>query len=207
VRQSPVGRALIEYVGIDLVDGPGVDVVASGHQFTGPDEHFDIVMSLECFEHNPYWRETLENMVRMLKPGGWCIITCASLGRPEHGTSRMESASSPGTSERGWNYYRNISLPQFRSAMPLAQVFDCHVLGFGAAWNDLFFVARKRGAQANIDSAVDIRRWESAVHVSERPGIKRRATYALERILGGGIFQWLYVTIWRALRPVRNRPE
>jgi len=208
VHQSPLGSALVEYVGVDLVEGPGVDIVASGHQFAGPDNHFDIVMSLECFEHNPYWRETLNNMIRMLKPGGWCIVTCASFGRPEHGTSRMESTSSPGTTERGWNYYRNISMREFSTAIPLAEVFDSHVLGFGAAWNDLYFVARKRGNAANIDSAIDIQAsWESAAHASEPPGIKRRVTYALERALGSGMFQWLYVTVWRAFKPIRKRPD
>lgn len=202
VRESPIGQQLNEYVGIDLVEGPGVDVVASGHEFTYPDNHFDLVMSLECFEHNPYWRETLTNMVRMLKPGGWCIVTCASLGRPEHGTARMEAASSPGTTDKGWNYYRNVSLPEFRTACRMPESLELQTLRYGPVWNDLFFVARKQGNAANLETSIELgEKWEAATHTTERASLKRRATYVLERVLGSRAFQWIYVALWRSVKP------
>ena len=69
------------YTGVDLVEGPGVDIVASGHEVNLPSDSFDVALSAECFEHNPLWRETFANMYRMTKPGGVVIITCASKGR------------------------------------------------------------------------------------------------------------------------------
>lgn len=34
---------------------------------------YDITISCNCFEHNPYWRETFLNMHRMTKEGGLCL--------------------------------------------------------------------------------------------------------------------------------------
>ena len=77
-----------EYIGVDIAEGPGVDVVCKGQNLQYESAAFDVVVSCECFEHNPFWKETFTNMVRMLKPGGICLITCATLGRKEHGTKR-----------------------------------------------------------------------------------------------------------------------
>src|SRR5262245_54404953 len=86
-----------DYVGVDLCEGPGVDLVCSGHEISLPDRSFDITISCECFEHNPYWLETFRNMHRMTCDGGLVVITCASRGRLEHGTPRTDFSSSPGT--------------------------------------------------------------------------------------------------------------
>ena len=47
-----------EYVGVDLIPGPGVDIVCSGHELDLPDASFDVTLSAECLEHNPYWADT-----------------------------------------------------------------------------------------------------------------------------------------------------
>lgn len=206
VRQSPMGNHLGEYIGIDLTKGPGVDIVASGDELAIEDSRFDLVLSLECFEHNPRWRGTLVNMIRMLKPGGWCIVTCASLGRPEHGTSRMDITSSPGTAAQGWDYYKNVSLADFRAVLPFDETFDCFTLSFGAAWNDLYFVGRKRGNPAHLCAGGDLASaWGSASRSLERPSLKRRMAYLMEYVLGSRAFQSFYVTIWRSFKPSRPR--
>ena len=76
------------YVGLDVFPGNCVDVVCSGHLYGASDNTFDCCISCECFEHNPFWKETFLNMFRMLKSGGILIFTCATTGRPEHGTKR-----------------------------------------------------------------------------------------------------------------------
>ena len=91
------------YVGIDLAPGPGVDVVASGHDF-GRDRSFATVVTTECLEHDAGWATTLANIVRVLQPGGVLILTCATTGRHEHGTARTSPAMSPSTSD----HYRNL---------------------------------------------------------------------------------------------------
>jgi hypothetical protein len=117
----------------------------------------------------------------------------------------MDAASSPGTNDKGWNYYKNVSLKDFRAAVPLAEIFDYYSLQYGAAWNDLYFVGRKRGNEANIGEAVDIRAvWDSAARNSETPSLKRRATYLMEYALGSQLFQSFYVMVWRTIKPLRR---
>jgi SAM-dependent methyltransferase len=101
------------YTGVDVAEGPAVDIVAQGQDLTFPDGSFDVTVSAECFEHNPYWRETFLNMVRMTRSGGLVVFTCAAEGRPEHGTSRSDVGSSPLTVGLGWDYYRNLGEADF----------------------------------------------------------------------------------------------
>lgn len=102
-----------EHVGVDLSAGPGVDVVASGHEVDLPDASFDVTVSAECLEHNPHWEATLRNMRRMTRPQGFIVVSCATLGRLEHGTTRTNPTSSPGTQSVGWDYYRNLTRADF----------------------------------------------------------------------------------------------
>lgn len=97
-----------EYVGLDVGEGPGVDVPVPGESYDAPDDSFDVVLSCECMEHNPQWVATTQNMMRMLRPGGLFLVTCAAPGRKEHGTSRTTPGSSPLTVEAGQEYYGNL---------------------------------------------------------------------------------------------------
>lgn len=98
-----------DYTGIDLVEGPDVDIVGSGHEIK-LDRKFDVVISMECMEHNPHFIETIENMLHHCSDEGIVIITAASIDRPEHGTSRTDPDESPGTSAVGWDYYKNLRI-------------------------------------------------------------------------------------------------
>ena len=102
-----------DYLGIDVGEGQGVDLVVQGQEYDAPDESYDVCASGECFEHNPYWAETFSNMVRMCKSGGLVLFTCATTGRKEHGTSRTDSGSSPLTVGIGWEYYKNLTEQDF----------------------------------------------------------------------------------------------
>ncbi len=76
-----------DYTDIDIGPGPGVDIVCEGQNYAAPIASFDVVISCEAIEHNPYWAETFRNMVRLVKPEGLVLMTCATLGRAQHGTS------------------------------------------------------------------------------------------------------------------------
>ena len=111
------------YTGVDIMKGPRVDVVCEGQNFDDPDESFDTVISCECFEHNPYWRETFLNMYRLCKKGGLMLITCATEGRAEHGTRKNAPAASPFTVIKGWNYYQNLTDYDFYKSFDLNRMF------------------------------------------------------------------------------------
>ena len=100
-----------DYTGIDIGEGKNVDIVCKGHEFKPNGGHqFDVVISTECFEHDKYWRETVRNVIdNLLKSGGLFIFTCATTGRPEHGTKRTSPSDSPFTSkaEDCEDYYMN----------------------------------------------------------------------------------------------------
>ena len=127
-----------EYVGVDLTPGPGVDIVCSGHEVDLPDASIDVALSAECLEHNPYWAETLRNMRRVTKPDGFVLVSCATLGRLEHGTARTNPSSSPGTRDAGWNYYRNVAPSDF--PQDFLESFAAHRFWINPYSKDLYFV-------------------------------------------------------------------
>ena len=97
-----------EYIGLDVVPGPNVDVVSIAHMYK-PSAPFDVVLSTNSLEHDLHWRQTLCAMLAFLKPVGLLFFSVASAWG-EHGTKRTTPDQS-GTSEMGpeWeNYYRNF---------------------------------------------------------------------------------------------------
>ena len=142
IREFFIGS---DYLGIDLTEGPGVDLVSDGHLIDHDDNTYDITVSCECFEHNPYWLESFCNMYRMTKDGGFVIFTCATRGRKEHGTQRTSPKSSPGTREVGWDYYQNLEERDFKKNLNLSQLFATHLFLTNKKNRDLYFVGRKLG--------------------------------------------------------------
>ena len=133
-----------EYVGVDLHEGPGVDRVGFGHEITEADGSFDVTISGECFEHDPHWGDTFTNMARLTRPGGLVAFSCASRGRPEHGTRRTDSSLSPGTQHVGLDYYRNLTQADFER-LPLATWFSEWRFWYLPTHFDLYFAGVRRG--------------------------------------------------------------
>jgi SAM-dependent methyltransferase len=142
-----------DYVGVDLVEGPGVDVVAFGHEIDHEDGSYDVATSGECFEHDPHWRQTFANMVRLTRPGGLVAFTCASSGRPEHGTRRTQVIDSPGTQFEGLDYYRNLTEADFAD-LDLASDFSAHRFWRNPTSFDLYFAGVRAGTTEGRPTAV-----------------------------------------------------
>ncbi|MGB8338544.1 MAG: methyltransferase domain-containing protein [Burkholderiales bacterium] len=133
------------YTGADLQIGPGVDLACQGQVLEFPSSTFDTTISAECMEHNPYWRETLGNMLRMTKPDGMVLITCATRGRLEHGTSRTNPDASPFTSAARWDYYRNLTARDIESALNLSGWLSDWRFWVNHISKDLYFVGIRQG--------------------------------------------------------------
>lgn len=131
----------LNYVGVDLEKGNGVDLVAEGQNVDFPDNSFDVAVSAECFEHNPYWKETFENMYRMSER--FIIFTCASDGRPEHGTTRTTPQNSPFTVKQ-WDYYRNLNEKDFRENFEIDSMFSEYEFSYNPSSCDLYFWGIKK---------------------------------------------------------------
>jgi len=125
-----------DYLGIDVGEGPDVDLVCSGHEFIAPEGTYDVVTSNECFEHNPFWVETLKNMIFLCKKGGLVIVTCTSDNFPEHGTRRTTQHDCPLTQNLTYqiddlkfpwySYYQNLNEKDFRRALNFDEHFSSY---------------------------------------------------------------------------------
>jgi SAM-dependent methyltransferase len=165
--------ARCEYTGIDVAGGKGVDVVCQGQDYDAPDGTFDHVVSCEAMEHNPSWKETFANMIRLCRSGGLVSMTCATTGRREHGTARTSPDSSPLTVAMGWDYYRNLSARDFTEAFPLASLFSRHRFFYDWAKYNLYFAGVRRGPEPAGDCAAG---WDTFVQAADRSVMRRNAS-------------------------------
>jgi hypothetical protein len=127
-----------DYVGVDLAEGNGVDLVGRIHMLPLIDNSFDTVISCECFEHDKHWKETFETMWRIAK--GLVIFSCATTGRPEHGTTATSPADSPFTND----YYKNLTEEDFREAFYLNDMFSKYEFKVNQRPEDLYFWGLKK---------------------------------------------------------------
>ena len=104
------------YTGVDISEGKNVDYVSKCHEYID-NIKYDVVISTEMLEHDMYWKESLKNMLSLLKSKGLLILTCATTGRPEHGTRRSDPFTSPFTSKIDeWkDYYKNLTIEDVAS--------------------------------------------------------------------------------------------
>lgn len=113
------------FTGVDVGAGDCVDIVAFGENLKFRDSTFDSIVSSELMEHCQNWQRVFENMIRMSKPGGVVVMTCAGPNRPEHGTTRSDIDSSPLTVAAGIEYYENRAGADF---LPFAHKFCGYVI-------------------------------------------------------------------------------
>lgn len=127
------------YIGVDLGKGKDVDVVSIAHEYSMPDQSFDVVLSCEMFEHDPYWTKSFSNMVRLCKSNGLIFFTCATIGRAKHGTLYCDPNSSPLTVDLGWDYYKNLTELDFKKEFNLEDLFTKYQFSVDNICFDLYF--------------------------------------------------------------------
>lgn len=121
------------FTGVDVVAGPDVDVVADAASFT-PEVAPDCVVCCEVLEHAENAQAIIKNAVRILRPGGLVIVTCASDGRQPH------SAVDGGALREG-EFYRNV--PPSLLASWLADAGAVGEVEHSADNGDVYASARK----------------------------------------------------------------
>jgi SAM-dependent methyltransferase len=72
------------YLGVDMVPGEGVDMVARADQLPFDPNRFEVVVSTEMLEHDPYFWLSLPEMARVLMPGGYLLLTTRGIGFHYH---------------------------------------------------------------------------------------------------------------------------
>lgn len=181
------------YTGFDISPGLGVDVVCEGQKNGAPDATFNVVISCEVLEHNPFWREAFANMIRLLQPGGLMIMSCATRGRSEHGTSHQMSDFSPHTVDHGWDYYKNLTAKDVRTNVNLTSLCS-----FAFATNIAFWIIYLLGIKSKCtqEDREPIRTFQWLYRRWVRDCIKRVATTLREPS-----------HVWRFLQPTDSNRD
>jgi len=143
-----------EYNGNDVVNAKNVTIVSKTKDLPFANESFDTIISTECFEHDPEYKDSFIKIYNLLKPDGLFCFTCASTGRPEHGTRRTSPSDSYGTIgnlEDMSDYYKNLTEIDVNEVLPLNNLFSAWDTYYNSGSKDLYFVGIKKGI-SNLNS-------------------------------------------------------
>jgi SAM-dependent methyltransferase len=118
------------YLGLDIAEAPGVDIVSIAHEYKGEPSSFDAVCSFSELEHDMHWKKTLKKMAELTKQNGLVFFSCC-YNWEEHGTLRTSPEQSLTTKmgEEWGNYYRNITPDDIRKAWKIDKLFGSYQLG------------------------------------------------------------------------------
>ena len=152
-----------DYKGMDLLPGTGVDIVCPANEYMAPSETFDTIVSFECWEHNPFYKESIINSIRILKSGGHFIWTCATTGRPIHGTATQDAIdrakgktlqgnkitewkTMPNVEKSDWdnNYYKNVTIQDILDCIDPVSIFLSFSFEHCGEHCDLYFEGIKK---------------------------------------------------------------
>jgi SAM-dependent methyltransferase len=142
------------YDGNDVISANNVTIVSKTKDLPFEESTFDTIISTECFEHDPEYGDSLNKIYEMLKPNGLFLFTCASTGRPEHGTRRTSIGDSYGTIgnlEDMVDYYKNLTEMDLNEVLHLNSKFTVWDTYYNTESKDLYFVGIKKG-DSNIES-------------------------------------------------------
>lgn len=111
-------RSLFEsarsYVGLDVAEGPGVDVVFDPSDPWVPKDMVDLVVCCEVLEHVEEWYRVLYHAYACLKPGGRLILTCAGPNRRVHSGVTGKRQLEPG------EHYANVHPEALKVALQMS---------------------------------------------------------------------------------------
>ena len=137
-----------DYDGNDVISANNVTVVSKTKDLLFQDNTFDTIISTECFEHDPEYKESFIKIYKMLKPDGLFCFSCASTGRREHGTRRTSPYDSYGTLgklEDMIDYYKNLTEVDLNDVLNLNELFSVWDTYYNSSTCDLYFVGIKKG--------------------------------------------------------------
>jgi predicted SAM-dependent methyltransferase len=125
--------------GVDVVEGPGVDVVEDAATYT-PDFECDTVVCLNMLEHAPNAEAILANACRILQPGGWLVFSAGGPDWPVHGANGGDLLAG--------EFYQPITealLRKWTAGLERVQVREFEKL--------IYLLGRKPGAEAEPTEA------------------------------------------------------
>jgi len=167
-----------EYNGNDVIQATNVTIVSKTKDLPFEDNTFDTIISTECFEHDPEYKESFIKIYNMLKPDGLFCFTCASTGRGEHGTRRTSPCDSYGTIgnlEDMSDYYKNLTETDLNEVLPLNDLFSVYNTYYNFSSSDLYFVGIKKG-NYNFDA---LKKYENQYVINTTSNINNKTLSAI----------------------------
>lgn len=137
-----------EYICNDVILSKNVNIVSRTKDLAFDNHYFDTIISTECFEHDPEYKESFLKIYELLKPNGLFLFTCASTGRAEHGTRNSKPHQSYGTIaqiEDMQDYYKNLNEHDLNEVLPLSNLFIIYKTFYNKYSKDLYFFGIKKG--------------------------------------------------------------
>lgn len=123
-----------KWIGIDVVQGIGVDIVVDALVYS-PADQVDLVVCTEVLEHTEFWCQIISRAETWLRPYGRMILTCAGPGREPH------SAIDGGELQEG-EYYGNITPEQLAAEFVNGGFIDIRTES-NDVWHDAYAIATK----------------------------------------------------------------
>jgi len=136
-----------QYICNDVIQAPNVTIVSKTKDLNFNNDYFDVICSTECFEHDPEYQDSFKNIYRMLKPNGLFFFSCASTGRPEHGTRRTTPNDSFGTIgglDDFADYYKNLTNIDVDDVLNFKESFSIFDTYYNIHTKDLYFLGIKK---------------------------------------------------------------
>jgi SAM-dependent methyltransferase len=143
------------YEGNDIMDAKNVTIVSRTKDLPFEDESFDTIISTECFEHDPEYKESWLKIYKMLKPNGLFVFTCAAPPRGEHGTRRswpMHNYGCVAQIADMQDYYKNLTHKDLNEVLELNKTFSVWNTYYETTSYDLYFVGIKKSDNNTISS-------------------------------------------------------
>jgi SAM-dependent methyltransferase len=136
-------RPTDNYIGVDFVEAPGIDVVLEDpYKLPFDDESIDVVVSSSCLEHSEFFWETFIETLRVLKPAGLLYLNVPSNGAfHRYPVDCWRFYPDSGRALERWARRKGLS-PAMLESYVGAQRLD--------GWNDLVAVFVKDAANAGL---------------------------------------------------------
>ena len=193
-----------EYVGLDIEAGQNVDLVPT-NPFSWeeiPDNSYDIVISSQTFEHNPFFWVTMADIARVLKEGGYVFIVAPAAGIVHRYPIDC------------WRFYPDAwPVLCAYSGLELRESYDETARPGkdveGSEWKDSAMIARKPNFSSDAERSVNSARLQGILHsqpkcstfTSPDRNSNLQAFQKYENSFRGNSFKNILGKIWRALHP------
>ena len=134
INRGPTWLSLVgspEYIGLDLIPGPSVDVVSNAHSIPYQDNNFDLVLCMNMLEHDTDPQKTIEEACRVLKVGQPAILTTVNQNWEKH----------PQLGGGDTETFNEITKEQFTEWVLKADFINCEII----EWKDNLFCYAVKG--------------------------------------------------------------